>query len=260
MIRYLLVFLFLLIGVVKLPAQSIHHPWILSFGNSYTDFHLPVKSDLSAIFTSADWMGAHVPMSIRAGIRLSNSFTFSAVSSATKLEPEKLNTIPLQDPVNNELFWKAGGQLEYKLANGYLLRTTSKVDPYLLIGANGTRINEEIHFSQSVGVGINLWLSRQVGINFQGTYDRINDFNDYTHFIVGIVTRVGNMADRDRDGVPNKLDKCPTVAGVKHLDGCPDYDMDGITDSLDRCPRVYGPIESDGCPDFDLDGVPDHED
>src|SRR5688500_8374311 len=37
-------------------------------------------------------------------------------------------------------------------------------------------------------------------------------------------------ADTDADGIRDRDDKCPTVAGLAAFDGCPDTDADGITD------------------------------
>jgi len=56
--------------------------------------------------------------------------------------------------------------------------------------------------------------------------------------------------DDDADGIPNGLDVCPLVAGVKELQGCApvDSDGDGIPDHLDRCPTVAGIAEFQGCP------------
>ncbi|HEX9287903.1 MAG TPA: OmpA family protein [Anaeromyxobacteraceae bacterium] len=56
--------------------------------------------------------------------------------------------------------------------------------------------------------------------------------------------------DDDADGIPNGLDSCPLVAGIKELQGCApvDSDGDGIADHLDRCPKVAGVAEYDGCP------------
>jgi outer membrane protein OmpA-like peptidoglycan-associated protein len=75
--------------------------------------------------------------------------------------------------------------------------------------------------------------------------------------------------DRDKDSIPDSLDKCPDVPedkdGFEDSDGCPDYDndRDGIPDSLDKCPNLPEDIDgfqdSDGCPDYDndRDGIPD---
>ena len=69
--------------------------------------------------------------------------------------------------------------------------------------------------------------------------------------------------DSDRDGVVDRLDRCPNEAGVG-TDGCPvrDRDGDGVADGEDKCPDVKG-NPPDGCPlvkDSDGDGVPDDKD
>ncbi len=95
--------------------------------------------------------------------------------------------------------------------------------------------------------------------------------------------------DRDHDGIPNALDKCPDDAedkdGFQDEDGCPDpdNDHDGICDpwvaekglsakyasvchGSDKCPNdpedIDGFQDEDGCPDLDNDhdGVPDIKD
>jgi len=68
--------------------------------------------------------------------------------------------------------------------------------------------------------------------------------------------------DRDGDGVIDKLDMCPDVAGSPATGGCPDRDGDGIADALDKCPDVAGPARTQGCPiaDRDKDGINDEED
>ncbi len=70
--------------------------------------------------------------------------------------------------------------------------------------------------------------------------------------------------DRDHDGIPDNVDKCPDVPGIPELQGCPDVDTDGdgIPDRLDKCPLVKGIPELQGCPDTDRDGdgIPDRLD
>jgi outer membrane protein OmpA-like peptidoglycan-associated protein len=78
------------------------------------------------------------------------------------------------------------------------------------------------------------------------------------------------VGDRDGDGIPDSVDKCPdireTYNGFEDEDGCPDdpdTDGDGIPDSRDAC--MFEPedkdnyLDEDGCPepDNDLDGIPD---
>jgi outer membrane protein OmpA-like peptidoglycan-associated protein len=82
------------------------------------------------------------------------------------------------------------------------------------------------------------------------------------------------VGDMDGDGIPDDVDKCPTIPedkdGFEDEDGCPDPDNDGdkIPDELDKCPNmpetVNGFQDEDGCPDEvpdrDGDGIPDHLD
>jgi outer membrane protein OmpA-like peptidoglycan-associated protein len=85
-----------------------------------------------------------------------------------------------------------------------------------------------------------------------------------------ITPRVG---DRDGDGIPDNVDKCPnepeTYNGFQDEDGCPDdpdTDGDGIPDSKDQCilepEDKDGYLDDDGCPDLDndADGIPDSVD
>ncbi len=70
--------------------------------------------------------------------------------------------------------------------------------------------------------------------------------------------------DKDSDGVPNKLDKCPDTAGPAGNNGCPwgDKDNDGVKDNDDACIDVAGAAGNEGCPwgDKDNDGVLDNVD
>jgi hypothetical protein len=64
--------------------------------------------------------------------------------------------------------------------------------------------------------------------------------------------------DTDGDGIYDKDDACPEVAGLKEFNGCPDTDGDGIH-SADACPDVFGLAALNGCPDTDGDGIADND-
>lgn len=72
--------------------------------------------------------------------------------------------------------------------------------------------------------------------------------------------------DSDRDGVFDRLDKCPaTPRGSKvDRDGCPvDSDGDRVLDFKDRCPETPQgvAVDAQGCPlDSDRDGIVDYKD
>jgi outer membrane protein OmpA-like peptidoglycan-associated protein len=83
------------------------------------------------------------------------------------------------------------------------------------------------------------------------------------------------VGDRDGDGIPDDVDKCPDEPedfdDFEDKDGCPDPDNDGdgIPDVDDKCPNdpenFNGFEDEDGCPDKkdedrDGDGIPDSVD
>ena len=75
----------------------------------------------------------------------------------------------------------------------------------------------------------------------------------------GFVEEPAPIGDRDGDGLPDNVDKCPDEPedrdGFQDEDGCPDDDNDGdgFPDAADRCPNdpetVNGFEDDDGCPD-----------
>jgi outer membrane protein OmpA-like peptidoglycan-associated protein len=81
-----------------------------------------------------------------------------------------------------------------------------------------------------------------------------------------------SVGDRDGDGIPDDVDRCPDEPedkdGFEDQDGCPDpdNDQDGIPDDRDRCPNdpedTDGWQDEDGCPDPDNDddGILDLDD
>jgi outer membrane protein OmpA-like peptidoglycan-associated protein len=81
------------------------------------------------------------------------------------------------------------------------------------------------------------------------------------HFHAGLNLTFGRPPnDRDKDGIPDKKDACPTVPGIKEFNGCPDRDGDHVADAKDECPDIAGKPELNGCPDRDGDKVIDKKD
>ncbi len=134
-------------------------------------------------------------------------------------------------------------------------------------GGDGTFIAIPINF------GIQYKVNSRLQIEFEGSIRATNtDFLDgvsnsgnpenndwYGLLQFGLSYQIGTD-DRDRDGIVDKIDECPDLAGSSTAFGCPDTDRDGIMDHLDRCPDAYGKKSLGGCPDTDSDGVADKDD
>ena len=187
---------------------------------------------------------------------------------------------------------------KYKFNNGYILKETAILAPFVLAGfggnisvSNGVGENGAMSGEQLLkpnlygGLGLNLRISHAISLAVQTSLMMpFTDEIDGTSGAVAPVTKKGNdkflqnsvglyitpgkakKLDSDGDGVPDKLDKCPdTPAGVRvDASGCPlDSDKDGVTDDLDKCPDTPAGVKVDamGCPlDTDKDGIADNLD
>jgi OmpA-OmpF porin, OOP family len=123
------------------------------------------------------------------------------------------------------------------------------VDEVFLIVSSQYRVpvteNASYHFFHSVGVAANLFKKKEPA-----------------PVVVIPVPVIEPPKDRDGDGILDSLDRCPDVAGLASLQGCPDRDGDGIADIDDKCPDVPGLARYQGCPipDRDKDGINDEVD
>ena len=113
----------------------------------------------------------------------------------------------------------------------------------------------------NIGVGFNTWFNEKLGLSFQtGTKEGFSsEVQSHFQSSLGLVIKFGGI-DTDGDGVYDKYDSCPEVAGLIEFNGCPDADGDGIKDSDDACPNVAGLAAMNGCPDADGDGIADKDD
>ena len=121
-----------------------------------------------------------------------------------------------------------------------------------------------------IGGGLRFDLNQKVGLDLEFTVNRASsdlldgvkasgnpDNNDwYLAGGVRLAMKLGGKSDADNDGVADKDDACPDMAGTALTNGCPDTDGDGIADKDDNCPLLKGTLA--GCPDSDNDGVADN--
>jgi len=134
--------------------------------------------------------------------------------------------------------------------------------------------NTNYHFYHSLGFAGNLWKRKIVTAKplpvapvVEAPKDRdgdgVVDADDKCPDVAGLASLKG-CPDKDGDGIADIDDKCPDVADLPKYGGCPipDTDKDGINDENDKCPDVAGVARYEGCPipDTDKDGVNDEED
>ena len=181
--------------------------------------------------------------------------------------------------------WNARAQLVFKVPLG------NGLEPFAAVGVGMMHTSSDFLGSDTdwplhVGGGLRFWITDAIAVRADGRYMRgPSEQAPYTlnagygEFSVGIsfIPRIGPSrpepvkvdGDRDGDGIPDSIDKCPDQAEDKDMfqddDGCPDPDNDGdgIPDAVDKCPNEPedkdGFQDLDGCPDLDNDndGIPD---
>ncbi|WP_299118601.1 OmpA family protein [uncultured Tenacibaculum sp.] len=251
-------FTFATVGTVN--AQDSDNPWAVGFGVNAVDVRIPTKfGDYAKDYIgTSDWNILPSISRITVDRYLNDGFTLQLAGSINKIE-----TVNKENDTD-EIYWAIDANVKYDLNN--LFGDTSWFDPYVYLGGgytNGVSAAgaEGSEGMLNAGLGFNTWFNENLGLNFQtGAKKQFADkVQDHFQHSVGLVFKFGGK-DTDGDGVYDKDDACPEVAGLKEFNGCPDTDGDGIKDSDDACPEVAGLAALNGCPDTDGDGIADKDD
>jgi OmpA-OmpF porin, OOP family len=158
-----------------------------------------------------------------------------------------------------------------------LLSDNYWVSPFIDLGVGASKYKSYAGAFLPVGLGLQVNILDEAFILINSQYRIPVTENTSYHFYhsIGIAgsikakkepapkaVEVPVVQDRDGDGVVDSLDRCPDVAGLSTLQGCPDKDADGIADIDDKCPDVAGLAKYQGCPipDTDGDGINDEAD
>lgn len=246
---------------VGAQAQDENNPWQIGFGVNSVDIRTP--KDFGDVLK--DWAGPSDLNILPAVSRLSvgryigKGFSAELSGSLNKIEKGYGYNKDLDNKVDQS-FWAVNLAAQYHLNT--LWSGARWFDPYAQVGGGYAAIDNEGKFRTLVGAGANFWFTDNIGLNLQSAYHptmKSESTENYFQHALGITIKFGKQ-DRDNDGVADKDDKCPDVAGKPELNGCPDADGDGITDAEDACPDVFGLKEFNGCPDTDNDGIADKDD
>lgn len=252
----LLFAMLLVLGYSNSNAQDKNNPWQITIGvNAVDAFPSGDGAPFSeTIFSEYFNVGDHwniLPSlsTISVSKHLGDGFSFGVAGSLNKIDKWG------DDAVSDLSYYGVDGTIKYNFLQG------TTIDPYLGVGGGYTWVDEIGAGTLNGTLGFNIWFSENIGLTVQSAYK--HSFEDYlqTHFqhTAGISIKFGGT-DTDGDGIFDKDDACPDVAGLKAFNGCPDTDGDGIEDSKDACPNEAGLAQFNGCPDSDGDGVPDKDD
>src|SRR5664279_4705057 len=193
----------------------------------------------------------------------------------------------LLDPPSDTQLWVFGYRASFilHLSDNYI------VQPFLLAGYGGLTSlsgNSDVVRGDTVGflhggAGLKIGFTPWIGLRLDGRIlvpwtalspaipigSRIGYTGPDFEVFAGLYVNFGEVekiqivdrprADKDGDGIPDDVDKCPTEPedkdGFQDDDGCPDPDNDGdgIPDTVDKCPNQPETFnhyqDEDGCPD-----------
>ena len=262
-IKIVAIALFTLATIVNVNAQDSNNPWAVSAGINSVDVYGGSK-----FFN--DWLGFGdkngqddynvIPTisRITAERYLSDGFILQLAGSLNRIT--NVNTAGDADLVHSSVDLNLKYGLD-GLVKGIFGKSTQYFSPFAYVGGGYTSLDSEGDGMINYGVGFNVWFSETVGLSLQSGAKQASSDVIPTHFQhnLGLVVKFGGT-DTDGDGIYDKYDACPEVAGLKEFNGCPDTDGDGIIDGEDACPTVAGLATLNGCPDADSDGIADKDD
>ncbi len=248
----LLVVVLLVVGLNNVQAQDENNPWQVSFGVNAIDVYPTgdVSSFGNEYFNATDHWNILPSISyVAVSKSVGDGFSVGARGSLNKIDKWG------DAEVEGLSYYALDGTIKYNLIK------EAKLQPFIEIGGGYTWIDEVGAGTVNGGLGLNYWFSDNIGLTVQTQYKHA--FEDYLaphmQHLVGLSIKFGGT-DTDGDGIYDKDDACPEVAGLEAFNGCPDADGDGIEDSKDACPNAAGSKEMNGCPDADGDGVADKDD
>jgi len=262
-IKIVAIALFSLATIVNVNAQDANNPWAVSAGINSVDVY-------GGTDFFNDWLGFGdkngqddynlIPTisRITAERYLSDGFILQLAGSLNRI-----NTVNVRDDADL-VHSSVDLNLKYGLdglVKGIFGKSTQYFSPFVYVGGGYTSLDSEGDGMINYGVGFNVWFSETVGLSLQSGAKQASSNVIPTHFQhnLGLVVKFGGT-DTDGDGIYDKYDACPEVAGLKEFNGCPDTDGDGIIDGEDACPSVAGLATLNGCPDADADGIADKDD
>jgi outer membrane protein OmpA-like peptidoglycan-associated protein len=238
-------------------AQDQNNPWAVGFGTNIVDFYngnTDLGDQFKDLFGNKDWNFLPSISRITGEKYLDKGFSLQLAGSLNKV------TWYASEDDSDFLYYSLGANVKYDV-NNLIGDTTQWFDPFVYLGGSYVAANDTGEGMLNIGLGFNTWFNDNLGLSFQ--HATITGFANKvsTHYqsSLGLVIKFGGK-DTDGDGIYDKDDACPEVAGLKEFNGCPDADGDGIKDSDDACPNVAGLAAMNGCPDSDGDGVADKDD
>lgn len=260
-------FILLFCGV---SAQKVDKKWIISAGINAVDLYPTGVNENNPYFPQGEILEDF--------LNISDHWNIGGQSISISRLIFRSFYLGVEASINNIKKVNGRNNFDYPYYSGnfYIQKrfySNKKISPFLrlsygisgidrgIFGGDGLKFSQYFSESLEPGIGFNIALTKSFGIQISSSFVKTKEETGITHLRhrAGLYIGFGTN-DSDGDGIINRKDKCPDVAGLPEFFGCPDTDGDGIIDKEDKCPDQAGRPEFFGCPDTDGDGIIDKED
>ena len=263
-------FAVMMLMAMSSQAQDSNNPWAISFGVNAVDTRTSaggganfLENHFSQPFAvSKNWNVIPSISYISVSNNVGDNFSFGVAGTINKISKlASMGGLGNHDVIitnpGDLMYYGIDATVKYSLMS---LIKSKVIDPSFHIGGGYTFYGANSFGTLNPGAGLTLWFTETVGLSFDTSYKKsFGDNRSLFQHTAGLTFKFGGK-DTDGDGVYDKFDACPEVAGLKQFNGCPDSDGDGIIDGSDVCPDVFGLAALKGCPDTDGDGITDKDD
>ena len=258
-----LMFAVVLLMAMNSQAQDANNPWAISFGVNAVDTRTSAGGNIFSqpFSVSENWNVLPSVSYLSVSNYVGDNFSFGVSGSINKISKFVESVYPtLVTNPGDLMYYGIDANVKYSFMS---LVKSKVIDPSIHLGGGYTFYGDNSYGTLNPGAGLTFWFTETVGLSFTSSYKK--SFGERivhpTHFqhTAGLTFKFGGK-DTDGDGVYDKFDACPDVAGLKQFNGCPDTDGDGIIDGSDACPDAFGLAAFNGCPDTDGDGIADKDD
>lgn len=197
-------------------------------------------------------------------------FSFALASKRKKIRWLPVRSLSAQGP-NSAV-------LQKRAVHGVLLSGPKTLHSELILkGWSPLELPSNVEYSSSLfGFSVavhkkDLWVRYDRKVTYKSDFVPVSAHTEFRknalrlreHTRRFIVLKEGSL-DKDKDGVTDDQDKCPTIPGDAKFEGCPDSDGDNIGNHVDACPNLKGIANPNdpkkhGCPKVVLVKVTDKE-
>lgn len=195
-------------------AQNAENRWAVGVYVNWADFNFPKRSFTDQL-THMNWQGMNgefLPSKVSLGYFINPSFTVEASAAWLRLENKTMMGI-IGKELTYRNFRTYDVSLQYKLANGYILKEDSKFDPYVYLGFGfvdmdrGQYIHDKPFHKWTTGVGITYWTCKHWGVNFNANYAAQSNYYDFMHYSLGLKYRFSGKCKKEMPAEPKPLPK-----------------------------------------------------